>query len=178
MLTTFDHLIGRDTNPILWWQMSLRATIIFFYAILLYRLVPRRAFGGTATPDFIVAVIIGSSLSRALTGNSPLLATIAATASLALLYTLLSVLSRRLSAISWLAKGRSIRLVRDGWIDREAMARAQIGDSDLFENLRLRGVDRIEDVAEARLERNGSISVVKTSGRERGGTLPAGHDPG
>lgn len=68
MLHTFYDLIGRDTNPILWWQMTIRAVIVFVYAMLLYRIVPVRVFGGSAAPDLVIAVIVGSSLSRALTG--------------------------------------------------------------------------------------------------------------
>ena len=44
-METFHHLIGHDADPIAWWQMCIRATIIFFYAVMLYRMLPRRAFG-------------------------------------------------------------------------------------------------------------------------------------
>ncbi|WP_306130230.1 hypothetical protein [Roseovarius sp. MMSF_3350] len=42
-METFHYLIGQDTPHIAWWQMSIRAAIIFVYAILLYRVAPRRS---------------------------------------------------------------------------------------------------------------------------------------
>lgn len=161
MLDGFYHLIGRDADPILWWQMALRAVIIFFWAILLYRLLPRRAFGRNAVVDIILVVIVGSTLSRALTGNAPLLPVITATAVLASLYAILIFAASRIEGLGSVVKGRSIRLVKDGRIDEEAMRNARIGERDLRESLRLRGVTNIEEVATAHLERNGSISVVR-----------------
>ncbi|SDG37065.1 hypothetical protein SAMN04489759_10715 [Sulfitobacter delicatus] len=40
---SFHYLIGQDTPHIAWWQMSVRATIIFVYPILLYPVAPRRS---------------------------------------------------------------------------------------------------------------------------------------
>ena len=159
-METFYFLIGRDADPIAWWQMCIRATIIFFYAVALYRLLPRRAFGSIAAADIVVVVIMGSSLSRALTGNAPVLPTLAAMAVLAGLYTLLTALAARLEWLSWLAKGRPIRLIRDGRLDRRAMRRTLLGEHDVREVLRLRNVTEVEQVAEACVERDGKISVI------------------
>ena len=52
-------------------------------------------------------------------------------------------------------------LVREGRADERAMRAAHLTEHDLEEDLRRRGVRRVEQVAEARLERNGDISVVR-----------------
>ena len=58
-------------------------------------------------------------------------------------------------------KGRPRVLVKDGVRQRDALARGQIGEHDLLEALRLNGrITRVEEVQEARLERNGQISVI------------------
>jgi uncharacterized membrane protein YcaP (DUF421 family) len=160
-METFYHLIGRDADPITWWQMCARATVIFCYAVLLYRLLPRRAFGSIAAADIVVVVIMGSSLSRALTGNAPLLPTLAAMAVLATLYTILAALASRLRWLSWLTKGRPVPLIRDGRIDVKAMRWSLLGEHDLEEKLRASGTRALDEVAEACLERDGTISVVK-----------------
>ena len=161
MLETFYHLIGRDADPILWWQMAIRAVIIFFWAALLYRLLPRRAFGSNAAVDIVLVVIVGSALSRAMTGTAPLLPVIGATALLAVLYTLLMMTASRMNGIGRVLKGRSIQLVRDGVIDWHAMRHVQMGERDLRESLRLHGIDEIGDVAAAYLERNGEMSIIR-----------------
>ena len=65
-METFHYLIGQDTPHIAWWQMSIRAAIIFVYAILLYRVAPRRSFSNLSAQDIVLTVILGSSVSRAL----------------------------------------------------------------------------------------------------------------
>lgn len=164
-METFHELIGSDAESITWWQMSIRAAIILVYAIALYRLVPRRAFGNSAAIDIALMVIVGSCLSRALTGTVPLLPTLAAVAVFAALYTALSWAAPRSDWVSKLAKGRPLLLVKDGDVDWKAMRRAQLGHRDLTEKLRQNGVARIEDVAEAHLERDGSFSVIRRGAR-------------
>lgn len=163
-MDTFHYLVGDDADTILWWQMIIRAVIIFSYAIILYRLIPRKAFGNSAVVDIVVTVIAGSALSRALTGNAELLPTLAATAALLILHVLLSVLTRHSELVSKLVKGRPVRLVQDGKVDREMMRRVQLGERDLTEHLRLSGVGDPGEVAEAYLERNGAVSVIRAKG--------------
>ena len=161
MLDTFHYLIGEDSYHIAWWQMCIRAVIIFFYSVLLYRVLPRRAFGSNSAVDIVAVVVMGSSLSRALTGSSPMLPVLAATAALAALYVLVTALAWRIDPLSRLTKGRPVRLIRDGEIDWGALRRSQLGRRDLEECLRLQGVAEIGHVAGAWLERNGRISVIR-----------------
>ncbi|EAQ04572.1 hypothetical protein OB2597_04800 [Pseudooceanicola batsensis HTCC2597] len=140
--------------------MSLRAVIIFFYAILLYRLAPRRSFSNLSAQDIVLTVILGSSLSRALTGNAPLLPTLVATGLLVGLYVGVTALAPRSKLISRLVKGRPITLVRDGKVDRQAFRRAHFGENDITELLRLNGLRDLLEVEEAHLERNGQVSVI------------------
>ncbi len=160
-METYFDLVGRDANSIAWWQMCIRAVIVFLWAVILYRVLPRRAFGSNAALDIVIVVILGSSLSRTLTGNAPVLPALAATAILALLYSVLSLLARRFGFLSRLVKGKPIRLIHDGEVDRQALRRAQLGEGDLKENLRLKGIGDPGEVAEAFLERNGEFSVIK-----------------
>ena len=44
---------------------------------------------------------------------------------------------------------------------RRVMRRAHMTERDLWEDLRGKGVSRLEQVAEARLERSGELSVVR-----------------
>lgn len=161
MLEKFYYLIGHGTEPVSWWQMCIRTTIIFSWALVLYRVVPRRAFGSSATVDIVLVVIMGSTLSRALTGSAPLLPVIAATALLALLYSITILTASRIDLVGRILKGRSILLIKDGEIDRDALRLAHLGEGDLRESLRQQGTVDLDKVAEAHLERNGEISIIE-----------------
>jgi len=60
-------------------QECARAVLILIYGLAILRIAGRRIFGKWSALDIIVSIIVGSNLSRALTGSAPLLGTIAAT---------------------------------------------------------------------------------------------------
>src|SRR5688500_11455069 len=67
-------LIGPDSAAITWWQMSVRAVIVFAFGILLVRLSGKRTFGKLSAFDIVLAIVVGSNLSRALHRQRPILA--------------------------------------------------------------------------------------------------------
>lgn len=159
-METFHFLIGQNTPHIAWWQMSIRAAIIFVYAILLYRLAPRRSFSNLSAQDIVLTVILGSSLSRALTGNAPLIPTLVATGLVVALYAGVTAIAPHSQIVSRLVKGRPITLVREGKVDWPAFRSAQFGENDITELMRLNGLRELSEVEEAHLERNGQVSVI------------------
>ncbi len=157
----FHDLIGRSTDNISWLQMSLRGALIFVYAMILVRFGGFRAFGMYSSFDIVLGVVLGSTLSRALTNNSPFFSTLAASTVLVLLHRLLARLALDHPRLERLVKGRDIRLVHDGRPERAAMRRANISRGDLAEALRSDGgIQDVGEVREARLERSGRISVI------------------
>lgn len=153
-------LIG-TSKSILWWQMCVRATIIFVFGIALARLAGTRAFGKNSALDLLLAILLGSNLSRALTGNADLVATLVATALLVVLHTVLAWLSMRASWLGKAVKGRPIQIIRDGRVDPAAMRRALLTDNDLAEGLRGCGYEAGAEVQAAYLERSGEITVIR-----------------
>ncbi|MCC4300311.1 YetF domain-containing protein [Aurantimonas coralicida] len=58
-------------------------------------------------------------------------------------------------------KGRPIRIIHDGEVDWHAVRKAQLGENDITEHLRLNGIRSVDQIDEAYLERNGQFSVIK-----------------
>ena len=161
---TFHALIGVQGEDIGWAQMSLRAVAIFIVGLIIMRFAASRAFGKWTALDIILAVIVGSNLSRALTGSAPFWPTVVATFVLIALHAVLIWAVTRWPSLSRLLKGRSVRLVSDGAVDEEALRRHGIGPGDLRMALRARGLAEVEDADTVHLERNGDISVIPRSG--------------
>jgi uncharacterized membrane protein YcaP (DUF421 family) len=161
MIEAFLELIGpngRDPNTV---QMCLRAVIILVVGLAIVRIAGKRMFGEWGAIDIVIMILIGSNLSRALTGNAPFVPTIVATTLLVALHQILT------HAIVWFPplgpwlKGQPRRLMQGGRWDARAVRRSGLGEHDLQEALRAQGL-RCEDKAEeAWLERDGSISVIK-----------------
>lgn len=161
----FVHVLtsvfGASIVPIGPGQMCARAVVIFIYGVVATRLGAWRAFGRWAAPDIIVAVIIGSNLSRTLTGPVPLVSGMAATTVFIAAYWLVSFLASRSEAVDWLLKGRPTQLIANGEVNVRALRKAAVSRHDLHEALREKGVAHASNVVSAQLERNGSITVIR-----------------
>jgi uncharacterized membrane protein YcaP (DUF421 family) len=154
-------IIGHPDGTLSWWQMSIRGAILFGFAVALLRIGGGRVFGKNTALDIIISVILGSNISRAITGNSPLVPTIVATIVLFVLHGGLANLACRSDLVSRVAKGRETQLVDDGEILWKAMRSEGIAQGDLEEVMRLNGFEaEIADIRAAYLERNGEISVI------------------
>ncbi|HEX8568908.1 MAG TPA: YetF domain-containing protein [Caulobacteraceae bacterium] len=155
-------LIGKHGQDITWWQMSLRAVVIFLFGLVLVRAAGKRVFGKWTAIDIVLSIVIGSNLSRALTNNAPFEQTLIATAVLVALHSVMIGAAVRWPALGHLLKGRGVPIVKDGAPDEQAMRRHGIGEQDLEEALRDAGLEDASKVRVAYLERNGDISVVKS----------------
>jgi uncharacterized membrane protein YcaP (DUF421 family) len=158
-MISITDLIG-DKSDILWWQMSIRAVLIFIFGLVLIRLFGRRAFGQQNPLDIVVAVVMGSSLSRTLTGNAPFFSTLAAIAVLLAVFWLLEHAAARWHRLGRLAKGEPVRLVHDHQFNRKAMRAWGVTEHDIAEAARASGNPAIAAVRDAVLERSGKINTI------------------
>src|SRR4051812_36756344 len=153
--------LGIDSKEINALQMGLRAVIVYVATVLMVRLAKKRFMGRASAFDVILGIMLGSIVSRAVTGNAPFLPALVASAVLLLMHWVISATALRWHTIGGAVKGHSEVLVRDGSIDWQAMRTAHMTEHDLWEDLRGKSISHLERVAEARLERNGQLRVIK-----------------
>lgn len=156
------HWLGDQPDTITWWQMCFRGVLIFFYGFILVRVVARRrTFGKNSVLDILLAILVGSTLSRALTANAELLPTFAAAAVIVLLHRGLSDLSFHVKAVDRLLKGRPLQIVRNGEPDQHNMHKGGVTRSDLQEAARASGMTGIDMIGQAFLDLDGKIHIVR-----------------
>jgi uncharacterized membrane protein YcaP (DUF421 family) len=153
--------VGLEAKDLSASQMALRAVAIYVAVLAILRLAKKRFLGRASAFDVVVGIIVGSIASRAITGNAPLLPSLAATAAIIAMHWLFSALAVRSHGFGKLIKGDSQVLVRDGQLDEEVLRATHMTERDLEEALRQQGVKDLGEVAEARLERDGSVSVIE-----------------
>ena len=154
-------------------QIALRAILVFLVWLVVVRLADRRLLGKYSAFDVVLAVMLGSVLSRAINGSAPFWGTLAAAAVLVALHWLLTFLSFRSHAFGHLVKGLPRTLIVDGRVYEDELRRNLITKHDLDEMLRLQG--RITEPSKAKLamlERNGQISAIPLDP-----STPADHGP-
>ena len=95
-----------------WWQECDRALVVFIYGLVIVRVAGRRVFGKWAALDIIVSVIVGSNLSRALTGQASSGGTLAATTALMALHWFLAQAAAQSAWLAGILEGTPIELGR------------------------------------------------------------------
>jgi uncharacterized membrane protein YcaP (DUF421 family) len=147
-------------------QMALRAIVVYGVLLLFVRFGHKRFVSRSTAFDLVLAIVLGSVASRAVTGTSPLVPTLVASLTLVLLHRMIAALGYRSHRFGVLVKGNPHQLVRDGEPIEAEMRHTSISRHDLEEALREHGVAGLDEVEGAWLERSGNISVVKR--RENG----------
>jgi uncharacterized membrane protein YcaP (DUF421 family) len=142
-------------------QMTARAIVMYLVLLAVVRAGKKRFLGSATAFDVVLVIILGSIAARAITGGPPFFVSMVALAALVALHWAISAVGRDWKAFSSLVKGHSTVLIRDGRVDRKALRDAHMAQDDLDEDLRSHGIDDVKAVAEARLERNGELSVIR-----------------
>lgn len=162
MADFLDSILGIDSDSFTWWQMSIRAVLVFIVALIIMRIGNKRIFGKQTAFDIVLGIIYGSVLSRAITGNSPFWPTLAAALVLVLLHRFLAFLAYNTEGfVGPFIKGNPVCLIRDGELKEDELRKHNLTENDLNEALRNGGVTSVREVKTAYLERSGEISIVK-----------------
>jgi uncharacterized membrane protein YcaP (DUF421 family) len=155
-------IIGLDVEDLNILQMGLRAVIIYLSALLIVRIGDKRFLGKTTAFDFILGIIIGSVLSRAINGGAAFLPSILTALILVAVHWLFGAIAFRFNFFGKMVKGKPRELIKDGKINRKQMRKAHISEDDLKLELRHEtGTEKMEEVQNAYFERNGKISFIK-----------------
>jgi len=158
-MSWFRQLIGPDEGADTQ-QLCIRAVLLFIFGIVCIRIAGRRTFAHYSPLDIIVALIVGSNISRIMTGKADVFPTSAATLTLVVLHRLLALASMRWGALAWLVKSRPIQVVKDGEVDAQALRRANLSEDDLHEAIRMEQCEHPSDLRLATLESSGKVSVI------------------
>lgn len=107
--------LGLDARQLNFWQMGLRASVIYIAALIMIRMAGDRHFiGKYAAFDVILSIIFGSTLSRAINGTSAFFETIFAGFILVGMHWLFSAIAFYFSKFESKIKGRFIQLFDGG----------------------------------------------------------------
>ncbi len=160
LLDWIQSAIGHDKQTIAWWQMSVRGVIVFFVGLAMIRVAGARTFTRGSPLETVVAVIVGSNLSRALAGTTPFWPMLGVSILIVALHGVLAHGTIRSRWLAFLVKRPPVTLVRDGVMDRHALSVEGVDEGDVHASLREHGVTELDKVRLATLERDGKISVV------------------
>ncbi len=152
---------GEGTFELSTGQVLLRGVIVYIAAIALLRIGDKRFLGKNTAFDVILGIVLGSVMSRAITGNSAFVPTLVVSALLISLHWLFAYLTYQTDNLGEWVKGVPRQLIKDGEPQVAALRNSHITRSDLIQSLRTsEGTADLATVDQAFLERAGDISFV------------------
>jgi uncharacterized membrane protein YcaP (DUF421 family) len=150
---------GKDLDAL---QMAARTVAVCFAALIFIRISGRRSFGQRSPFDYVVAILLGATLSRVIVGASPAVPTLVASFVMVLIHRALAWACIRSPRLESLVVGVEREVFRDGQFNGKQMSAALITKKDVFETARqeLHTPD-LAKVESAMLERNGQVSLIR-----------------
>ncbi|ORL62952.1 DUF421 domain-containing protein [Pseudomonas putida] len=141
----------------------LRAAAMYVALMLLFRIAGRRSLGDLTTFDFVLLMIIGEATQQALLGEDfsfvNAMLVIATLIVLDVGLSLAKLKSRRLARV---LDGHATLVVEHGRFLHGRMRKARLTEDDILESARdSQGVETVEQIRYAIVERNGKISIIK-----------------
>lgn len=155
--------IAVPTEPIL--ELIVRGTIVYVALLVALRTVGQRDVGGLGVTDVLVIVLLAQAVGGGLVVEST-----AVTDGLILVFTFLfwsvaiDALAYRFPRFARLVNAQPRELIVNGRTNRQVSRRGLMTDDEIQTQLRLHGIEDINDVRHAYLEPNGMVSVIRHDG--------------
>ena len=152
------------TLSVPWWELIVRALIVYVLLIGLLRVSGKRQIGQLAPFDLVLLLVLSNAVQNAMNGgdNSVLAGIISAVALIGLNF-IAGYLTFRSKRLERLIEGQPEVIIHNGKLFEKVMARAQLTHHELNAALRQAGCLSVADVHCAILENNGSITVTQRS---------------
>ena len=143
-------------------DLVIRGMAVYLFLLLIFRISGKRSLRNVTTFDFVLLLIIAETTQQALVGDD---ASITGAFLLIVLLVgadvLLSLVKRSSPRVDRLLEGQPLVILRDGVPLSTRMQMERVDDEDILSAAReTRGIDRLEDIERAVLERNGGISIM------------------
>jgi uncharacterized membrane protein YcaP (DUF421 family) len=143
-----------------------RAAAVYAFLLILFRISGKRSLAQVTTFDFILMLIISEAVQQAMVGNDHSMTNAAL-----LVMTLvgldigLSLWKQRSQTVAKLLDDVPLVVVEDGRLLKERLDRCRVDEDDILAAAReQRGVERLEQIKYAVLERSGGITVIAKDG--------------
>lgn len=147
-------------------NLVLRGVIVYLILLLIFRIMGKRTLNQTTTFDFVLLLIISETTQQALIGED-----FSITASALVIVTLmcmdliLTLLREPFPIFGQITEGSPLVIVDRGKPLKKRMNKAKVDESDVLHAARMNfGLEKMEEIKYAVLEKDGSISIVPFEG--------------
>ncbi|WII73490.1 DUF421 domain-containing protein [Bdellovibrio sp. 22V] len=144
------------------WEIILRAVIVYFFLFLALRLTGKRQIGESSPFDFVLLLIIADGVQNSMSGGDESLPGGLITAlTLFTMDHLVGIIGFKFKRVGTLLEGRPEVLIYKGQLNEDLVRRERLTRHEIEAAMRQEGCTTYEEVELAVLENNGSITIKK-----------------
>lgn len=148
-----------------WWELILRAAVVYVFLLVLLRLTGKRQVGQLAPFDLVLLLVLSNAVQNSMNaGDNSLVGGLISAATLILLNYTVGIATWRNKKLEKLIEGKPQILIHNGKLFEDIVANARLTHHEIQAALRLGGCTCVEEVHTAILENNGAISIVARKG--------------
>ncbi len=149
-----------------WVSLFLRTLFIYFFILVMIRLMGAREIAKLTVFDLVVSIMIAEMGSVVVEQKKPLMDAVIPIATLVLTQVLLAYVFMKSKRIRDFVDGKPAVLIANGNIQEEAMAKHRYNLDDLLSQLRENQIFDISEVEMAVLEPSGKLNVLPKPGKQ------------
>jgi hypothetical protein len=161
----FQHAFLAETPAIFFVETFARTALLFLFALVLVRLLGKRALGQVSPYEFVVLIAMGSALGDPMFyPNVAMLPPMLAMATIVLMQRAVSWATERSERLERFVDGQSLECVREGAVVPGSLHKEVVAPDELMMMLREKGIENLAEVRLAVLETSGRLSVFPHRG--------------
>lgn len=143
-------------NPVI------RGLCVYLFVFIIFRIMGKRSLSETTTFDFVLLLIISETTTDALIGEDySLMACFIMVSTLIGVDYLFSILKEKVRWFQIVSDGAPLVIVDKGKMLKNRMNKTRVDEGDILEAARsLHGLERMDQIKYAVLEKDGSISII------------------
>jgi uncharacterized membrane protein YcaP (DUF421 family) len=148
-----------------WWELIVRAAVVYVFLLVLLRLTGKRQVGQLAPFDLVLLLVLSNAVQNSMNaGDNSLVGGLISAATLVLLNFGVAIATWRSKKLETLIEGKPQILIHNGKLFEDVADKARLTHHEIQSALRRGGCTCVEEVHAAILENNGTISIVPRKG--------------
>src|SRR5215210_1744556 len=146
-------------------DLVIRAAVVFFFILLITRMIGRRELSSLEPFDLIMLVVIGDLVQQGVTQSDySITGALIVISTIAVLTALMAFVNFRFRPLRRVLEGQPVVLVENGRVVERNLRRERLTREELEAEGRQQQVTSIDDMRWAVLETSGQISVIPKQG--------------
>jgi uncharacterized membrane protein YcaP (DUF421 family) len=159
MSLDWGQMFGFSVSPL---ELIIRGTAMYLFLFLLFRVVVRRRVGAIGMADILILVIIADAAQNGMSGEYKSVTEGAILIGTIIFWNMaIDWVNFRVPALRPWLEPPPMLLIQNGRILHRNLRQEYVSEDELKSKLREKGIKEYSEVAEAHMESDGSVSVIK-----------------